>query len=166
MQTTDVRDAAQSAVDQSKTFLSRQVDERSTVIGQQIETIAGELRHVGEQLGQTGVAGPFAGYVNQGADLVEKFSSYLKDADSERLIGDLEAIARRRPWAVAGAALVLGFGASRFLKTTSARRYRANESAASAPRQGAYGGDATSYGEASYGYERSSLRGGSERYAT
>ena len=124
MQTTDVRQAAQGAVDQSKSFLSKQVDERSTLIGQQIGSVADELRSVGQQLGSSELAGPVAGYVNQGADIVARLGTYLQDADSDRLIGDLETLARERPWAVAGAALVLGFAASRFLKTSSARRYR------------------------------------------
>jgi hypothetical protein len=142
MQTTDVREAAQSAVDQSKTFLNRQVDERSTLIGQQVGSVAQELRHVGEQLGQTGIAGPVTSYVSQGADLVERLGHYLEDADSERLIADLEAIARRQPWAIAAGALVLGFAASRFLKTSSARRYRASDESYGA----GYGGGTSSEG--------------------
>ena len=57
-------------------------------------------------------------------------------------IGDLENHARRQPWAIAGAALVLGFAASRFLKTSSARRYRGADGSA---------GDGGSYGAGSYG---------------
>ena len=138
MQTTDVREAAQSAVDQSKTFLSRQVDERASQIGRQLEPVVQELRHVGEQLGQTGVAGPVASYVNQGADLAERLAQYLEEADGERLMRDLETIARRRPWAIAGGALVLGFAASRFLKTSSARRYRTGDAEG-------YGGESARY---------------------
>ncbi len=174
MQTTDVREAAQSAVDQSKTFLNRQVDERSTLIGQQVGSVAQELRHVGEQLGQTGIAGPVTSYVSQGADLVERLGRYLEDADSERLISDLEAIARRQPWAIAAAALVLGFAASRFLKTSSTRRYRAGDDGYGAgygggsSSEGRYtsGPSGTSYGTGTtYGGE-TPYGGGSGRYAT
>jgi hypothetical protein len=163
MQTTDVREAAQSAVDQSKTFLNRQVDERSTLIGQQVGSVAQELRHVGEQLGQTGLGGPVTSYVSQGADLVERLGRYLEDADSERLIADLEAIARRQPWLIAGGALVLGFAASRFLKTSSARRYRAGDDGYGA----GYGGG-TSYSDTTYGggtsYGSGTSSGGSRAY--
>jgi hypothetical protein len=123
MQTTDVRETAQNAVNQGKSFLGKQVDERSTVIGQQIGSLAQDLRSVGDQLRDSGTAGAAAGYVDQGAELVDKLAQYLQDADSDRLIGDLEDYARRQPWAIAGAALVLGFAASRFLKTSSVRRY-------------------------------------------
>ncbi|HEY6235604.1 MAG TPA: hypothetical protein VIW69_10930 [Candidatus Elarobacter sp.] len=123
MQTTDVRETAQNAVNQGKSFLGKQVDERSTVIGQQIGSLAQDLRNVGDQLRESGTVGGAAGYVDQGAELVDKLANYLQDADSDRLIGDLEDYARRQPWAIAGAALVLGFAASRFLKTSSVRRY-------------------------------------------
>ena len=124
MQTQDVREAAQNAVDQSKSFLSKQVDERSTQLGQQIETVAQVLRRVGEHLREGGAGGPAAGYVDQGVDLIERLAHYLEDSDGERLIADAENYVRRQPWALAGAALVLGFAASRFLKASSARRYR------------------------------------------
>lgn len=122
MQTTDVRETAQNAVNQGKSFLGKQVDERSTVIGQQIGSLAQDLRSVGDHLRESGTGGA-AGYVDQGAELVERVARYLQDADSDRLIGDLEQYARQQPLAIAGAALVLGFAASRFLKTSSVRRY-------------------------------------------
>ena len=122
MQTTDVRETAQNAVNQGKSFLGKQVDERSTAIGQQIGSLAQDLRGVGDHLRDSGT-GAAAGYVDQGAELVEKLAQYLQDADGDRLIGDLEQYARQQPWAIAGAALVLGFAASRFLKTSSVRRY-------------------------------------------
>ncbi|HEV3086908.1 MAG TPA: hypothetical protein VGX96_06745 [Candidatus Elarobacter sp.] len=124
MQTQDVREAAQGAVNQSKSFLSKQVDERSTQIGQQIESVAQDLRRVSEQLRRSGTVGAAATYVDQGVELIERVARYLEEADGERLVADLENIARQQPWAVAGGALVLGFAASRFLKTSSVRRYR------------------------------------------
>jgi hypothetical protein len=161
MQTTDVRETAQNAVNQGKSFLGKQVDERSTVIGQQIGSLAQDLRSVGDQLRQSGTVGGAAGYVDQGAELIDKLAHYLQDADSDQLIGDLETYARRQPWAIAGAALVLGFAASRFLKTSSTRRYRAGEGPSNG---GGYGGTSYgSYGTGSYG-TGSSYGGG--QYAT
>ncbi|MEA2786637.1 MAG: hypothetical protein QOF71_2741 [Candidatus Eremiobacteraeota bacterium] len=123
MQTTDVRETAQNAVNQGKSFLGKQLDERSTLIGQQIGSLAQDLRSVGDQLRESGTSGGAAGYVDQGAELIDKVARYLQDADGDTLIGDLEHFARQQPLAVAGAALVLGFAASRFLKTSSVRRY-------------------------------------------
>ncbi len=143
MQTTDVRQTAQQAVDQSKSFLGKQVDDKTTEIGQQIGSVAQELRSVGDQLKQSPIAGPVTGYVDQGVEYVERLGQYLQDADSDRLLGDLENFARQQPWAVAAGALVLGFAASRFLKTSSARRYRSGSYGASG---GSYGGGTGSHG--------------------
>jgi hypothetical protein len=143
MQTTDVRETARNAVNQGKSLLGQQVDDRTTQLGQQVGSFAQDLRSVGDQLRQNGAPGLAAGYVDRGVDIVERVGRYLEDADSERLIADLENYARRQPWAVAAGALVLGFAASRFLKTSSARRYRAGSE---------YGyGDGTSY-DAGAGY--------------
>ena len=121
---TDVRETAQNAVTQGKTFVTRQIDDRTTQIGQQVGAVAQELHKVGDQLRASGPAGLAADYVDQGAEFVDGIGRYLQDADSDRLFADLENVARKQPWAVAAGALVLGFAASRFLKTSSARRYR------------------------------------------
>ena len=172
MQTTDVRETAQNAVNQGKSLLGKQVDDRTTQIGQQIGSVAQDLRNVGDQLRQSGTVGLAAGYVDQGAELVERLGRYFEDADSERLIGDLENYARKQPWAIAAAALVLGFAASRFLKTSSARRYRGSDAGgADGTSYGggtSYGSGATygsSYGETTYG-DGTGVRTGGERYAT
>lgn len=161
---TDVRETAQNAVNQGKTFVTRQIDDRTTQIGQQVGSVAQELRKVGDQLRESGPAGLAADYVDQGADAVDRVGRYLQDADTDRLVADLENIARQQPWAVAAGALVLGFVASRFLKTSSARRYRegAGEYAAAygSASYGDYGG--STYGETTYG-DRS---GGGGRDAT
>jgi hypothetical protein len=183
MQTTDVRETAQNAVNQGKSLLSKQVDERTTQIGQQIGSVAQELRNVGDQLRQSGPAGLAAGYVDQAAELVDRFGGYLQDADSERLIADLETIARKNPWGIAAGALVLGFAASRFLKTSSARRYRGYDDGSQyggttssyggtsyGGETGGYGGNAGGYGGSTYGDttygERTGVRSGGGRYAT
>ena len=123
MQTSDVRATAQNALHQSKSFLTKQVDERSTMLGEQIGSVAGDLRKIGDRLRLYGAGGVVAGCADRGADLIDGLGTYLQDADSDRLLGDLESAARRQPWAFAAGALALGFVSSRFLKTSSARRY-------------------------------------------
>lgn len=146
MQTTDVRDAALGAVNQSKSFIGRQVDARTTQIGQQIGGVADDLRHVGDQLRQNAAVGGAATYVDQGADAIERVGRYLETSNSDQLVRDLESLARAQPWAFATGAMVLGFAAARFLKTSSARRYY------------------DSY-DAGYG-DPTGIRSGGQRYAT
>lgn len=126
MQTTDVRDAALDAVDQSKSFVNRQIEQRSSELGERIGEVAQDLRGVGDQLRRNGTMAPAASYVDQGAEAVERFGRYLRDADAEQLFADAEDLARRQPWLVASAAFAVGFGAARFLKTSSARRAEAS----------------------------------------
>jgi hypothetical protein len=111
-------------VDQSKSFLSKQLDDRSTDIGQRVGELAGDLRLVGEQLRGYGVPPAAAAYVDQGAVLVGQVGRYLVQTDPDRMIVDLEAYTRRQPWVVAGAAALVGFAASRFLKTSGSRYAR------------------------------------------
>ena len=124
MQTMDVRGAAQRAVNQSKSFLSKQVDETTTRFGAQIGSVARDLHDIGDELRKSGASGPAARYVDQGADLIEGLGHYLKDADAERLFGDVERHARKQPLAFAAEAIAVGFATSRFLKATSAPRDR------------------------------------------
>jgi hypothetical protein len=139
METTDVRSAADYAVKQSKSYLGKQIDERTTTIGRQAGAVAQELRSATRQLEQNGVPSVATAYVERGASLVDGLAQYLQEADSERLIADLEAFARREPWAIAAGALVAGFAASRFLKAGSMRRYQAS--------QPGYTTTGTSYGD-------------------
>ena len=90
-------------------------------MGQRVGALAGDLHLVGEQLREYGVPPLATIYVDEGAKLADRFGRYLRETDGDRLIVDLEVLARRRPWIVAGAAAVAGFAASRFLKTSRAR---------------------------------------------
>ncbi|MBV9440934.1 MAG: hypothetical protein JOZ24_13165 [Candidatus Eremiobacteraeota bacterium] len=139
MQTTDVRQAAQGAVDQSKSFVNRQVDQRTTQLGDQIGGVADDLRGIADNLRQNETIGIAGSYVEQGADLIDGAAQYLRDADADRLMMDIEGLARRQPWACAAGALVIGFAASRFLKTSSTRRYLAGVDSEIDARTGAYG---------------------------
>jgi len=126
-----VRDKAQLAQDKTRGALGQargrlrdQVDQRSTKAGDQVQAAAQDVRKVAEQLRGQGKETP-ARVAEQVADRAESFGSYLRDADGERLLGDVEAVARRQPWLVAAGGLALGFAASRFLKASSSRRYQA-----------------------------------------
>jgi hypothetical protein len=109
---------------QSRSFVAEQLDAQATRIGSQLTTTAADLRRIAADLdGSTTVSGG-AALATRGADALERAGSYLTSADGERLIVDLETVARERPWAVAAAALAAGFAGSRLLKSSSARRYR------------------------------------------
>jgi hypothetical protein len=133
-----VRDKAQLAQDKTRGALGQgrdrlryQVDQRSTQAGDQVHSTAQDVRQVAEQLRNQGKDTP-AKVAEQVADRAESFGTYLRDADGERLLRDVEDFARRQPWLVAAGGLALGFAASRFLKASSSRRYQGGPDRSSA----------------------------------
>jgi hypothetical protein len=114
---------AQQAKSQARTKAREQLDQRTTEAGERVGTTAQDVRSVAEELRNQGKDKP-AEYADQAADRVERLGSYLKDADGDRMLRDVEDFAREKPWAVAAAGLALGFAASRLLKASSTERYR------------------------------------------
>jgi hypothetical protein len=125
------QEKAQEATEQAKSRASEQIDQRTTEAGEQVATTAESLRSVAEELRNKGQSSP-AQMADQAADRAERLGGYLRDADSERLLSDLEDLARRQPWAVVAGGLVLGFAAARFLKASSSQRYQQRQSGVSA----------------------------------
>jgi hypothetical protein len=58
---------------------------------------------------------------------IEQLSRYLESTSGDRMLHDLEAFGRRRPWGMIGIGVGLGVAASRFLKASSRSRYDASQ---------------------------------------
>jgi hypothetical protein len=54
---------------------------------------------------------------------IEQVSQYLGGTSGERMLHDLEAFGRRRPWGMIGLGVGVGLAASRFVKASSRTRY-------------------------------------------
>jgi gas vesicle protein len=121
--TGQAQEKAQEAAGQAKSRARDEIDRRSTEAGEQVSSTAGDLRSVSEQLREQGKDTP-AKLADQAADRVEQVGGYLKDADSDRILNDVEDLARRQPWVVVAGGIVLGFAAARFLKASSSQRYQ------------------------------------------
>ena len=121
------QEKAQDLSRQARGRAVEQVDQRSTQAGEQVSTVAGDVRSVGEELRRQGKDGP-AKIADQAADRADRLGSYLQDSDADRILGDLEDFGRRQPWAVVAGGLALGFVASRFLKASSRQRYETSTS--------------------------------------
>ena len=119
------RERAVEAKEQGMTMLRGQIDQRSSQAAQQIHSNAQDLRSVAQELRNQGKDTP-ARIAEQIADKGEQVGGYLRTTDSERLLRDAEQFARRQPWAVLAGGLVLGFAASRLLKSSSKRRSTEN----------------------------------------
>jgi hypothetical protein len=117
------QEKAQEAAGQARDRVRGQIDERSTQAGQQVSTYAQDLRSVGYALREQGKEQP-AKLADQAAERLERAGSWLTDSDADRILGDIEDLARKNPWAVMAGGIALGFAASRMLKASSSDRYR------------------------------------------
>jgi ElaB/YqjD/DUF883 family membrane-anchored ribosome-binding protein len=99
-----------------------QLAQRSTQAGEQVQAIGSALQSGVEQLRNDGKDVP-AKMVAEVARRADDVGGYLKAAQADEIIADLESFARRRPWVTAGAGLLAGFVASRFVKASADRRY-------------------------------------------
>lgn len=118
-----VREQAGQAAEQARGRARGMVDERSTQAGEQVRRQAEDMRSVAQQLREQGKEGP-AKLAEQAADRADRMGGYLRDSDADRIVSDVERIARDNPWAVVVGGIALGFAASRFLKASSRERYR------------------------------------------
>ncbi len=99
-----------------------QVDKRSSQIADQITPFAQALHIAGDHLERQGSA-PGANAARRLAGQMEQLSGYLRGSGSDRLLGDVESFARRRPWAAGSIGVAVGFVGARFLKASSESRY-------------------------------------------
>jgi hypothetical protein len=117
------QDKAGGAVGQARGRISDQVDQRSTQAGERIAGTASDVRSIADELRSQGKEAP-ANLAEQVASQADRVGDYLKEANGDRILRDVEDFARRQPMLVAAAGLALGFAASRFLKASSSRRYQ------------------------------------------
>lgn len=115
-------EGAGGALDTARTRAREQVDQRTTQAGDRALGTAGDIRSISEELRKQGKDGP-ARIADRGAEQVERAGSYLRDADADALLGDIERVGRERPWAIAVAGLAIGIALGRALKASSGRRY-------------------------------------------
>jgi ElaB/YqjD/DUF883 family membrane-anchored ribosome-binding protein len=99
-----------------------QLDQRSTQAGEQLQSIGKTLQSGANQLRSEGKDVP-ARVVEEVARRADDVGSYLQSSEADRILGDIEAFARRRPWLTAGVGALAGFVASRFVKASGDRRY-------------------------------------------
>jgi hypothetical protein len=126
-----IQEKASEAKAKTRERLQEQIDTRSTDAGQQMTSTAAALRQTAQQLRAKQSGGQQAQVLEQVADRVDRFGRYLTETDGNRLLRDVERIARNRPWLVAGGGTVLGFLAARFTKASSSRRFDENGGAQS-----------------------------------
>lgn len=122
-----VQEKAHDLKGQASHNVQRQLNDRSTEIGEQIQSLGAALRRSAEQLAEDGKTTP-ADAARRAADGVERLGGYLRTGTAEAFLDDLERFGRSRPWLSGGLGMAFGFAASRFLKASSDRRYSTAQS--------------------------------------
>jgi hypothetical protein len=106
------------------------VEEKKSTLAAGLTSIADELRRSGEALRGTAndnqIVGFTASYEQTLADRVEGIGRYIDEKDIREMASDLEAYARRNPAMFIGGAFLLGFAASRFIKSGRATNQTSN----------------------------------------
>ena len=113
---------AQELGGEAKLQIREQLEQRSTETGEQVESIGKVLHSSANQLRSEGNDMP-AKIVEEVARRTDDLGNYLRSAQADRILDDIERFARRRPWVTAGVGALAGFVASRFLKASGERRY-------------------------------------------
>ena len=117
-----VQEVSKQAKSQTREQLRSQINERSTQVGDQAATAAHAVRRASEQLRTEG-NDRAANVIDAVADRGDRFGAYLRQADGDQILRDVEDFARKQPWLMVGGSAVVGFLASRFMKATSRDRF-------------------------------------------
>src|SRR3954468_743878 len=122
-QVQQVAERAHDVAGNAQVKIRDQIDTRSTQAGEQVVATAMALRSGADELYRQGneSAGDAA---KRAAAQAERLGSYLQSADADRMLADVEDVARRNSWAVViGGGGAAGAPPPRFLKASTSRRY-------------------------------------------
>jgi hypothetical protein len=137
-----VRHRAQADLESARHRASGFANEQKDYAATQLSGIAGAVRKVADELPQEQAA--VGHYARDIADGLDQLSGAARDHTVGDIVHSAESFGRRQPAAFLGAAVLLGFAASRFVVASSHRRPGNGASAASRgdsgqPQQNRYG---------------------------
>jgi len=95
-----------------------QLDQRSDQASEQIESVADNVRAVGDTLRERN-QDMAAQIADRAAEYAQQLSDYLRESSADQIMRDVEGYARRQPWAVIAAGVMVGFAASRVLRASA-----------------------------------------------
>jgi IMP dehydrogenase/GMP reductase len=116
-----VQEAGREIGKRAKDRVRQEIDRRSSDAGSQVRSVADGLRQASADLRKEGNPS-IAGVADTAADKIDGVATYLTESDADRLLRDLDTLARRQPYLVTAGAFVLGILGARFLKASSPRR--------------------------------------------
>lgn len=112
------RQQASELANRGNEQVKSQLANQKHVASQRMVPVQSALRETAQQLRKQG-QGNVGQYADRAADQVERFSGYLRETEVDEIVDEVRGFARRRPSVFLGSAAVLGFLATRFLKSSS-----------------------------------------------
>lgn len=117
-----VKEKTGEATEKAAESVRSQMDARTRQAADGVLAVTDALRRTGTQLRTEGKKTP-ADAVEKVAERADRLGRALQEMDARQMLDQVESFARRRPWAITGAAFAGGLAASRFLKASSRERY-------------------------------------------
>jgi hypothetical protein len=136
-QASNVAESAKGLASQAGEKLLSSVEEQKAAGADFVSGVAGAVRRAANEFDKD--VPQAAQYIRLAADQIGTVSDAFRRRDLNQLVADVQGFARRQPTAFLGAAVLAGFAAVRFLKTSTAaanassRSTGTQQSAASRP---------------------------------
>jgi len=117
----DVSQQVSSTLDEAKRKLERGASDQKGLLADQIEGVANALHQTGEGMrsGQGEQNNQLGSYADSAAEQLTGLSNYLRDHDLNQILDDARGYARQQPEIFYMGALVAGFLAGRFFRSSS-----------------------------------------------
>jgi hypothetical protein len=116
-QASDFVDAAKDVASQASDKLKDAVNDRKTSGAEYVGSLADTMRRAAREF-DTDL--PIAGtYIRKAASQIEGVSDHIRNGNLNDVVRNAQSFARRQPTAFLGLAVLAGFGAVRFLKSSS-----------------------------------------------
>jgi hypothetical protein len=113
---TTVADSAKDLASKASEKLLNSVEEQKAAGAVFVSGMAGALRRAANEFGEVPQA---AQYIRLAANQIDSVSDAVRKHDLNQLVSDVQGFARRQPTAFLGLAVLAGFAAVRFLKTST-----------------------------------------------
>ena len=128
----EIRSKAAEVAGKARHRVENQYNRRLEQAANEIHHLASALRGAADNLRKDGASSLSSSLLTRAAARLDTLGSSFTAKDLDGIIGDVERLARRNPAAFIGGAMLIGFVASRFLKSghghgrpDSAQRYEA-----------------------------------------
>jgi hypothetical protein len=113
----EAKDAGRQMAGDARRAAEEQIGQRSTMAGERVGLAAEDARDIAQHLRGKGRDAP-ARLADQAADRMDDFARYLRDADADRIMGDIRRVSREQPAALVAGAAVVGVLIGRVVKAS------------------------------------------------